>query len=132
MAGGYFTPQDANLILPKLVDALKHLTQLKESLDETQESLKISGELTIVEFSRQKRRLNRVVSDMYRQIEEIEDLGCIIKDIDTCLVDFPAKMFDKEVWLCWRLGEPRVMYWHGKDEGFTSRKSITDDVSRMA
>ncbi len=119
-------------MLPKLVDALKHLTQLKEALDQIQESLNISGELSIVEFSRQKRRLNRVVSDLYRQIEEIEELGCVIKDIDTCLVDFPAKMFDREVWLCWRLGEPRVMYWHGKDEGFTSRKSITDDISRMA
>ncbi|MDG6934322.1 MAG: DUF2203 domain-containing protein [Nitrososphaerota archaeon] len=132
MAEGYFTPQDADLMLPKLVDALKHLTQLKEALDQIQESLNISGELSIVEFSRQKRRLNRVVSDLYRQIEEIEELGCVIKDIDTCLVDFPAKMFDREVWLCWRLGEPRVMYWHGKDEGFTSRKSITDDISRMA
>jgi hypothetical protein len=132
MAGGYFTPQEADAVIPRLSDALRHLTQIKGMLEKAQDSLRDSDNLTLVEFSRQKRKLNRILSDLYRQIEEIEEFGCVIKDIDTCLVDFPAKMFDREVWLCWRLGEPRIMYWHAKDEGFSSRKPLTDDISKMA
>jgi hypothetical protein len=59
-----------------------------------------------------------------RLIYRIESLGCVVKDIDLGLVDFPSMLEDEPMYLCWKLGEPRVGYWHGIDEGFSSRKAL--------
>ena len=60
-------------------------------------------------------------------VDEIEDAGCVVKDLETGLVDFPARLGDQEVYLCWKLGEVSIDHWHGVDEGFSSRKPIGDE-----
>jgi hypothetical protein len=47
-----------------------------------------------------------------------------VKDADTGLVDFPAQVAGAEAFLCWRLGEDEIAYWHGIDEGFPGRKPL--------
>jgi hypothetical protein len=59
-----------------------------------------------------------------RLIYKIESLGCVVKDIDLGLVDFPAMQDDEPIYLCWKLGERKVAYWHAADEGFSSRKPL--------
>jgi hypothetical protein len=59
-----------------------------------------------------------------RCLERIGELGAVVKDLDTGLVDFPALRGDEEVFLCWRLGEDEIRYWHGVDEGFAGRKEL--------
>ena len=60
-------------------------------------------------------------------IEQMQELGCVIKDLDTGLLDFPTLFRGKEVYLCWKLGEPSIGFWHGVDEGFRGRKPIDQD-----
>ena len=50
-----------------------------------------------------------------------------MKDLATGLVDFPAVLKNEEVYLCWRLGEDRIRFYHGQDEGFAGRKPIDPD-----
>jgi hypothetical protein len=50
-----------------------------------------------------------------------------VKDLDIGLVDFPTVFRGVEVCLCWKLGEPRIGYWHGAEEGFRGRKPIDQD-----
>jgi hypothetical protein len=57
-------------------------------------------------------------------VHQILDTGALIKDLDTGLVDFPALRGDKEVYLCWRAGEPRIDYWHEVEAGFAGRQPI--------
>jgi hypothetical protein len=57
-------------------------------------------------------------------MDQIEDSGCIVKDLDVGLVDFPALLGEEQVLLCWKLGEPRIEYWHRNEEGFGGRKPI--------
>jgi hypothetical protein len=59
-----------------------------------------------------------------RCLERIGELGAVVKDLDTGLVDFPALRGAEEVFLCWRLGEDEIRYWHGVDEGFAGRKEL--------
>lgn len=63
-------------------------------------------------------------------IEAVQSTGCLIKDLDLGLLDFPALYRGEEVYLCWRLGEPAIEYWHGVQEGFRGRKPIDDDFRR--
>jgi len=58
----------------------------------------------------------------------IEALGCVVKDLDRGLVDFPSRREDQTVFLCWRLGETSIRYWHGLKEGFAGRKPLEQDA----
>ena len=76
------------------------------------------------EYVELKRALNSCMTKFYRSVEELENTGIVIKNIDQGLLDFPAKRFDQEIWLCWKAGEDQIKFWHEKDAGFDGRKPI--------
>jgi hypothetical protein len=57
-------------------------------------------------------------------LNRILETGCIIKDLEVGLLDFPALINNEEVYLCWRLGEDRIRFYHRQDEGFAGRKPL--------
>jgi hypothetical protein len=69
-------------------------------------------------------RFGELKHEIGRLIYRIEAYGCVVKDIDLGLIDFPSMLDDEPVYLCWKLGEPKVAHWHGIDEGFGSRKPL--------
>jgi hypothetical protein len=72
--------------------------------------------------------LEREVQSLAREIESFErelgELGIALKDRRLGLVDFPAEMDGRRVWLCWRLGEENIQYWHEVDAGFSGRQPL--------
>jgi hypothetical protein len=77
--------------------------------------------------AQQKARRERGAQRLKAVLDSIHELGCLIKDLDTGLVDFPTLFRGREVYLCWKLGEPRIAFWHGVEEGFAGRKPIDQD-----
>jgi hypothetical protein len=74
-------------------------------------------------------RLNRLEEESTQVEDEMRSLVDVLgamdvqlRDIQTGLVDFPGERDGRDVWLCWRLADPSVAFWHGTDEGFASRK----------
>ncbi len=63
-------------------------------------------------------------SEIVRLIARIEAYGCIVKDMDLGLLDFPSVREGNSVYLCWKAGEPFVTHWHAADEGFSTRRPI--------
>ncbi len=63
-------------------------------------------------------------SEINKIIKDIEDTGCILRDIELGIIDFPAVRRGKTVMLCWKLGEEGIRYWHEAEGGFTLRKRI--------
>jgi hypothetical protein len=57
-------------------------------------------------------------------VHAILDTGALIKDLNTGLLDFPALRKGQEVYLCWKLGEPRIDFWHEIEAGFAGRQPI--------
>jgi hypothetical protein len=55
---------------------------------------------------------------------ELEVLGIVLKDRRLGLIDFPGELDGRRVWLCWRLGEPAVQYWHDLDAGYAGRQPL--------
>jgi hypothetical protein len=55
---------------------------------------------------------------------ELEVLGIVLKDRRLGLIDFPGELDGRKVWLCWRLGEAAVQYWHDLDAGYAGRQPI--------
>jgi len=66
----------------------------------------------------------RLARDIEGYIAELNDLGVICKSMDTGLVDFRGQLDGRDVYYCWKLGEPGVMYWHEIDAGFVGRQRL--------
>lgn len=57
-----------------------------------------------------------------KEVQKLDELGCVLKDMNIGLIDFPAVRLGARVWLCWKLGEESVSFWHGIREGYAARK----------
>src|ERR1700749_392744 len=66
----------------------------------------------------------QLAETMRSALTRILETGCLIKDLDTGLLDFPARLYNEDVSLCWRLGEDRIRFYHRQDEGFAGRKPL--------
>ena len=66
----------------------------------------------------------RLANDIESYIAELNDLGVICKGMNVGLVDFRGQLDGREVFYCWKLGEPKVMYWHEVDAGFVGRQRL--------
>ena len=115
--------------LPLLIDAMegrRQMADLEESLSAIANRIQVMGGVTIDYdvVARMRADLNRVVAKVRDALDQIQATGCIVKDLDSGLVDFPSVIRDEEVYLCWRLGEDRIRFYHRQDEGFSGRKPI--------
>jgi hypothetical protein len=81
------------------------------------------------ELARQKAESDQATRQLQEAVGKIQEIGCVVKDLDLGLVDFPSLLKGEEVYLCWKLGEERVGYWHGMEEGFAGRKPLHDSGS---
>ncbi|HKX21008.1 MAG TPA: DUF2203 domain-containing protein [Nitrososphaeraceae archaeon] len=122
----YFTPQDANRILPDVKKLFSSITIQKNKVIKLQEELQrlINEGTKLTPFISKKQELNSAVFNLYQKIAELENKGVMIKSVDEGLLDFPSLRFDEEVWLCWKEGENEIKFWHRKDEGFMGRKPL--------
>jgi hypothetical protein len=134
MAPRYFTPDEANAALDELRPLAERMVARRKQLVAAQESRATlgaqvgtnGGDLTPADFVEADAELERTATELAEAVEQIQALGVLIKDLDQGLLDFPARLGDEEVLLCWRLGEERVAYYHGIEEGFAGRKPLED------
>ena len=128
----YFTPASANATLPLVRVILRDVTELARELRERNERLSrsVSGkrgglsEAHQEELLQAQAELERGQQRMRDYERELQSLGIELKDYFTGLIDFPARMDGREVYLCWRLGEPEVAYWHELEAGFGGRQKL--------
>jgi len=71
-------------------------------------------------------RMQGLVDQMAAGVARIDQLGLSLRDIESGLVDFPALVAGRQVWLCWRRGEPAVEWWHELDTGFSGRQPLSE------
>jgi len=127
-----FTTDDANELLPVVRPLVERMVEGKRALDAAQAeaddvSTRISGNgggLPPARLAEVNAELTRRAAELAGALEEIQDLGVVVKDLDTGLVDFPSVREGRDVLLCWRLGEDEVAFWHGYDDGFAGRQPI--------
>jgi len=71
-----------------------------------------------------------LADEMKNRLSEIEEVGCHVKDLKLGLIDFPFDHEGRRVFLCWKLGEDKIKYWHDAHAGFTGRKHINELINR--
>jgi hypothetical protein len=113
-------------VLIETIESRRKLAELDQELGALRERIMRSGGLLVSYDKTANRRLerNRLAGIIEAAIEQIHSTGCIVKDIEVGLLDFPARMNGEDIYLCWRLGEDRIRFYHRQDEGFAGRKPI--------
>src|SRR4029079_4444790 len=71
-------------------------------------------------------RMQGVIDRMQAGVVRIDEMGITLREIETGLIDFPALASGRQIWLCWRLGEDDVGWWHELAEGFGNRHALAD------
>jgi len=129
----FFTLKEAEDCLPRLEEWLRGAMEAKQEIVAAEKELQsvatrihFSGgmELNPSDVAGQRLIKEQGIERLKQTMQQIEDAGCLVKDLDIGLIDFPALLDAKEVYLCWKMGEDRITYWHNVDEGFAGRKPI--------
>jgi hypothetical protein len=122
-----FSPERANALIPVLTPLLEQLWEKRRDLAirllETDPALRVAGG---TDAARPSRRFTDLKADIVHVINRIEAYGCVVKDIDLGLLDFPSIRDGRPIYLCWKPGEPQLAHWHGTDESFADRKPLAD------
>ena len=126
----YYTVAQANATLPLVRSILRDITELTVSIQDRQQRLVRLQDAGTIDKAHQEEIKHIVAafeSDQQRMQDyeqELRNLQVELKDYVTGLIDFPCWMEDREVLLCWRLGEPEVSHWHDLDAGFAGRQKL--------
>ena len=121
--GRYFTLDDALTILPEIRDRLERISRMRADIRELAAELE-----TTVRGNGQSQETQpqfvKLVRELERLVGEVQERGVIVRDLDTGLIDFPSIRDGEEIFLCYRLGEETIEFWHGLEEGFPGRKPL--------
>lgn len=117
-------------IEPALAEAIEHrrvALDFERRLSGLAQRIQLSGGLAVRhDKARELRKgFDGASEKIQAAVERIEAVGCMVKDLDLGLIDFPGRMNGEDVFWCWRLGEDRIRFWHRQSEGFAGRKPIS-------
>ena len=135
----YFKLDECQRLLPQLDTALRealfHKAEYQKAdqeLDQSVHHIRSSGGANIDRsaYLAMRSRRDTSAAALKSALERIGHTGAIIKDLDIGLIDFLSLYQGREVCLCWKLGEDRIAFWHGTEEGFRGRKPIDEEFLR--
>jgi len=136
-----FTLDEAQSLLPLLESLLKRAIDGKQAAEEVQSQLSELGRriylsggmrVNLAEVARQRAEIEAHLQRVRESISEIDSIGVQVKDLDTGLLDFPFRLDEEIVLLCWRLGETAIEHWHTVESGFQGRQPVDDRFRRRS
>ncbi len=134
-----FTLDEAQSMLPLVESLLKRAIESKQAADEIETQLSaltrrihLSGgmRINIARVSSQKSEMQQHITRARDTLQEIDEIGVQIKDLDSGLLDFPCNVDGEVVLLCWKSGESAIEHWHTMEAGFKGRQPIDDRFRR--
>jgi hypothetical protein len=134
-----FTFDEAQSLLPVLESLLRRAREGKEAAEQVESALTdvsrrifLSGgmKVDVSAVARQRAELDGHLQRVRESIAEIDAIGVQVKDLEAGLLDFPFRLEDKVVLLCWRMGEPAIEHWHTLESGFQGRQPVDERFKR--
>lgn len=136
-----FTLDEAQSLLPVLEALLKRAIEGKRAAEEMESQLSdlsrriyLSGGMRVdlSQVAQQRAEMESQLERVRESISEIDAIGVQVKDLDTGLLDFPFRLDEDIVLLCWRLGESAIEHWHTVDSGFQGRQPVDERFRRRS
>ncbi|HEU5351784.1 MAG TPA: DUF2203 domain-containing protein [Terracidiphilus sp.] len=134
-----FTLDEAQALLPVLEALLKRALDSKQAaavaeleLAALAQKIYLMGgmRVDVAEASKQRAVVDGHLQRARESVAEIDSIGVQVKDLDAGLLDFPCRVEDQVVLLCWRMGESSIDYWHTLEAGFKGRQPLDERFRR--
>ena len=131
-----FYLSEAESLLPQVSALIQEAVSLKTECQEAEGKIEALSQKVmlyggiIVDRERAQKVRNRrdeTLEKLKETVGRIQETGCLVKDLDKGLVDFPTLFRGEEVYLCWKMDEPAIEFWHRIEDGFAGRKQIDDE-----
>jgi hypothetical protein len=123
-----FTPREVDALLPKLESIFMHMDALQKRTHElaaTRPPVSAQPSASeVADSARIRSQMEFLLNAVHADIELVAQLGGVVKDIDTGLVDFLGRVEGGEVWLCWKRGENKIRFWHSLHAGYSERQTL--------
>ncbi len=134
MVSRFYAIDEANDLLPEVERILTALRDQREELIALRDRVVAASppdDETPTPGTAEQIRLLRLgmqglIDQMQAGVARLVEMDITLRDISTGLIDFPALVSGSPIWLCWRLGEPDVAHWHPHDEGFDTRRPLSE------
>jgi hypothetical protein len=127
----HFTVDEANELVSLLTPVLEDLRQVHhrmwEAVSEVREFEQRAAANGHGEGSKifdPQFDVSKIQSELEQRLRYLQGIGVVLKDIEEGILDFPTRMHGREVYLCWKLGEDRIAYWHDVETGFAGRQPL--------
>jgi len=136
-----FTLDEAQSLLPVVESLLNRALESKQAAEDIETELNLlsrriylSGgmHVDISKIAARRAEMEQFVQRARESVTEIDEIGVQVKDLDSGLLDFPCRMEDDVVLLCWKRGEPSIEHWHTMEAGFQGRQPIDDRFRRRS
>jgi hypothetical protein len=136
-----FTLDEAQSLLPLLESLLKRALEEKQAAEEVDSVLTelnrriyLSGgmRVDVSKVAKLRAEMEQHVERAREDVAEIDSIGVQVKDLDEGLLDFPCRLDDGVVLLCWHMGEPAIAHWHPLESGFKDRQPVDERFSRRS
>jgi hypothetical protein len=130
----YFTLEEANRTLPYVGPIVQDIVRAYQEWRKGMRELELlsaqsSGDAGELEQQQSLRvAVDEVAQRIHRYLDELSAVGCVFKGFDDGLVDFLSKLDGRDVYLCWKLGEAEVEYWHELNAGFAGRRELVPEL----
>lgn len=122
MAGKKYTAREASSLLPYLAPTLVELRDKAERANVLR--AKVTAAARSNGGSPDSAKWSHLLARVEELLHRLEDWEVVVRDPASGLVDFPTEIEGRRAWLCWRLGEAEVSYWHWPQEGFAGRRPL--------
>jgi len=131
MSPKYFTIEEANNTLILVLPIVKDIVRKRRKMITIKKDIKIFQEkydknIFAEEVQKLSKNLKTISKEITYHLEELEMIGCYLKDFELGIVDFPSVLNGKVVFLCWMYGENEVNSWHKVTQGVETRERIED------
>ncbi|MDE2143355.1 MAG: DUF2203 domain-containing protein [Elusimicrobia bacterium] len=123
----YFTPEEAEALIPEIEKIFEAVAEIAAQAEVKAASLRRrrdAGDEDPAAAAIERSQLQFLSQSVNGWMQKIVDLGALPKGVEPALVDFPSRLDGADVYLCWRLGEKKLAYYHPVDEGFSTRKPL--------
>ena len=120
----HFTAEQATEALVHVKPLLQRLRDARDLLTDEQAHEALSEAAPSNGGGDAGTQVGQAFLEVRRLLLTLQEAGIVVRDIERGLIDFPALIDDREVYLCWELGEDEVAWWHELDSGYRGRQSI--------
>jgi len=134
-----FSLDEAQTLIPVLESLMKNAMESKQTAETIAEELQQLSQrifmnggslVRIAQVARRRAQQDKAVQQVKDTLAEIDAIGVQVKDLDAGLLDFPCRLGEDIVLLCWKMGETEIQHWHTMESGFSGRQAVDDRFRR--